>query len=83
MRALWSGTLSFGLINIPIRLSSTVQEHGLNFDMLHKKDLSPIQYVRICKADGKEIAYKDIVKGYEYQKGIMSYWLKKILNVLM
>src|SRR5215211_1486354 len=69
MRALWTGSLSFGLINIPMKLYSATQEHGLNFDMLHKKDLSPIRYARICKADGKEIPYKDIVKGYEYQKG--------------
>lgn len=69
MRALWSGALSFGLINIPVRLYSATQDHGLNFDMLHKKDLSPIRYARICKSDGREIPYQDIVKGYEYQKG--------------
>lgn len=69
MRALWSGTLGFGLINIPIKLYSATQEHGINFDMLHKKDLSPIRFARICKSDGKEIPYKDIVKGYQYQKG--------------
>lgn len=69
MRAIWTGSLSFGLINIPIRLYSATQDHALNFDMLHNKDLSPIRYARICKADGKEIPYKDIVKGYEYQEG--------------
>ncbi len=69
MRALWTGALSFGLINIPVRLYSATQDHGLSFDMLHKKDLSPIRFARICKSDGKEVPYKDIVKGYEYQKG--------------
>lgn len=69
MRALWTGALSFGLINIPIRLYSATQEHSLNFDLLHKKDLSPIRYARVCKSDGKEIPYEDIVKGYQYQKG--------------
>lgn len=69
MRAIWRGSLSFGLINIPVRLYSATQEHALTFDLLHKKDLSPIRYARICKADGKEIPYEDIVKGYEYQKG--------------
>lgn len=69
MRALWNGALSFGLINIPIRLYSAAEERGLNFDMLHKKDLSPIRYARICKADGKEIPYSDIVKGYKYEDG--------------
>lgn len=66
---MWSGSISFGLINIPVRLYSATEEHSLNFDMLHKTDLSPIRFARICKADGKEIPYKDIVKGYEYQKG--------------
>lgn len=69
MRSIWSGALSFGLLNIPIRLYSGSEEHALSFDLLHKKDLSPIRYARICKEDGKEIAYEDIVKGYEYQKG--------------
>lgn len=69
MRSMWSGTLSFGLINIPVRLYSGTQEHPINFDMLHKADLSPIRFARICKSEEKEVPYKDIVKGYEYQKG--------------
>lgn len=69
MRPMWSGALSFGLINIPIKVLSATQEHPLSFDMLHNKDLSPIRFARICKEDGKEIPYEDIVKGYEYQKG--------------
>ncbi len=69
MRAIWSGAISFGLVNIPIRLYSGSEERELNFDLLHKKDLSPIRYARICRSDGKEIPYEDIVKGYEYQKG--------------
>lgn len=69
MRSIWSGALSFGLINIPVHLFSGTEEHALSFDMLHKTDLSPIRYARICKQDGKEIPYKDIVKGYEFQKG--------------
>lgn len=69
MRSIWSGSLSFGLINIPVQLYSATQEHALEFDMLHKKDLSPIRYMRVCKEDGQEVPYKDIVKGYEYQKG--------------
>lgn len=69
MRAMWSGLVSFGLINVPVKLYSATDEHAISFDMLHKTDLSPIRYARICKEDGKEIPYKDIVKGYEYQKG--------------
>lgn len=70
MRAIWTGALSFGLVNIPIRLYSAIGgEETLDFDMLHKKDLSPIRYARVCRSDGKEIPYEDIVKGYEYRKG--------------
>ncbi len=69
MRAIWTGALSFGLVNIPIRLYSATGGEKLDFDMLHKKDLSPIRYARICREDGKEVPYEDIVKGYEYQKG--------------
>ncbi len=69
MRAIWSGALSFGLVNIPVKLYSATGGMSLDLTMLHKKDLSPIRYARICRADGKEIPYEDIVKGYEYQKG--------------
>jgi DNA end-binding protein Ku len=69
MRAIWSGALSFGLVNIPVKLYSATAGVGLDLTMLHKKDLSPIRYAKICRADGKEIPYEDIVKGYEYQKG--------------
>lgn len=69
MRSIWSGSISFGLINIPIRLYSAVEEHAISFDLLHKKDLSPIRYAKICKAEEKEVPYSEVVKGYEYQKG--------------
>lgn len=69
MRAIWTGALSFGLVNIPVRLYSAVAGTALDFDMLHKKDLSPIRYARVCRSDGKEVPYEDIVKGYEYRKG--------------
>lgn len=70
MRAIWTGAISFGLVNIPVRLFSASESKGnLDFDMLHKDDLGQIRYARICKADGKEIPYEEIVKGYEYQKG--------------
>lgn len=61
--------ISFGLVNIPVKLYSASDETGLDFDMLHKKDMSPIRYARICEATGEEVPYRDIVKGYEYEKG--------------
>ena len=64
MRAIWTGAISFGLVNIPVRLYSAVGSNSLNFDMLSKKDLSPIRYVRTATSDGKEVPYKDIVKGF-------------------
>ena len=69
MHSIWSGTISFGLINVPIRLYSATDEHMISFHLLHKDDLAPIRYARICTEDGKEIPYENIVKGYEYEKG--------------
>lgn len=69
MRTMWTGSISFGLVNIPVRLYSGTQSHSLEFDMLHKKDLSPIRYAKVCKEEGEEIPYDEIVKGYEYEKG--------------
>lgn len=69
MRSIWTGAISFGLVNIPVKLYSAVQQQALDLDMLAKKDLSPIRYARINKNTGKEVDYKDIVKGYEYEKG--------------
>jgi DNA end-binding protein Ku len=69
MRAIWSGSISFGLINIPVQLFSATIEHAIDLDMLHKTDLSPIRFARICKSEEKEVPWKDIVKGYEYEKG--------------
>ncbi len=70
MRAIWSGAISFGLVNIPVKLNSAIESsEGLDFDMLSKKDMAPIRYARIDTKTGKEIPWKEIVKGYEYAKG--------------
>ncbi len=69
MRSIWSGTISFGLVNIPVKLVSAVQEESIDFDMLSKDDLAPIRYARIDTKTGKEVPYKEIVKGYQYAKG--------------
>lgn len=70
MRPIWNGSISFGLVNIPVRMFSAVEtREGIDFDMLHKKDHSPIRYARICKEEDKEVAWEDIVKGYEYKDG--------------
>ena len=69
MRAIWSGTLGFGLVNIPVKLVSAVQSEEIDFDMLAKEDLAPVRYARIDSQTGEEVAWKDIVKGYQYAKG--------------
>src|SRR5438045_3729963 len=70
MRAIWKGAISFGLVNIPVGLySATRSGNDVKFHMLSKSDLSPIKYKRVAEADGKEVPWENIVKGYEHQKG--------------
>jgi DNA end-binding protein Ku len=68
-RALWKGSISFGLVNIPIELHTAVRNHRPKFRMLHAKDKSPVKFERVCIKDGHPVAWEDLVKGYEYQKG--------------
>ena len=68
-RALWKGSISFGLVNIPIELHTAVRNHRPKFRMLHAKDKSPVKFERVCVRDGKPVAWEDLVKGYEYEKG--------------
>jgi DNA end-binding protein Ku len=68
-RALWSGALSFGLVNIPVEVHSAVRENRPHFRMLHAKDHSPINFERVCAKEGKTVAWQEIVKGFEYEKG--------------
>ncbi|MBJ6725016.1 non-homologous end joining protein Ku [Geomesophilobacter sediminis] len=69
MRALWSGSISFGLVNIPVKLYSGSESNSLDLDMLRKGDLCPIKYQRVCKYDNQEVPFTEIVKGYEYTDG--------------
>jgi len=69
MRAIWKGSISFSLVNIPISLYSATKREELNFRLLRKSDLSPINYKRVAEADGKEVPWEEIVKGYEHEKG--------------
>ena len=68
-RALWKGSLSFGLVNIPIELHTAVRSHRPRFRMLHARDKSPVRFERVCVRDGHPVAWEDLVKGYEYSKG--------------
>lgn len=68
-RPIWRGSLSFGLVAIPVQLHTAVRENRPKFRLLHAKDKSPIKYERVCQRDGTPVAWEDLVKGYEYQKG--------------
>ena len=68
-RPIWTGALSFGLVNIPIALHTAVRDHRPHFRLLHAKDHSPISLERVCQKDGHSVAWEDLVKGYEYTKG--------------
>ncbi|HEU5124131.1 MAG TPA: Ku protein [Verrucomicrobiae bacterium] len=69
MRAIWKGSISFSLINIPIALYPATRREELKFRLLRAKDLSPVNYKRVAEVDGKEVPWEEIVKGYEYEKG--------------
>jgi DNA end-binding protein Ku len=68
-RAMWKGSLAFGLVNIPVELYSAVRDHRPKFRLLHGKDESPVHYERVCQAEGRPVAWEDLVKGYEYERG--------------
>jgi len=68
-RAMWKGAIAFGLVNIPVELHTAVRDNRPRFRMLHAKDESPVHYERVCQEDGRPVAWEDLVKGYEYEKG--------------
>src|SRR5258707_2238933 len=69
MNSIWKGAISFGLVNIPIRLYSATERESVSFNMLHKADLSRIHFKRVSESTGKEVPYDEIVKGYELEDG--------------
>src|SRR4029079_9761602 len=68
-RSIWKGSLAFGLVNIPIELYSATRDHRPKFRLLHAEDEAPVRYERVCQSEGKPVAWEDLVKGYEYEKG--------------
>lgn len=69
MRSIWNGAISFGLVTIPVSMYSATESKSPKFKQLRESDLSPIRYRRVAEADGEEVEYADIVKGYEVDKG--------------
>jgi DNA end-binding protein Ku len=68
-RAIWSGTIAFGLVSVPVRMTSAVSEHKLHFHFVHEPDGSSIGYEKVCKKEGKPVDDDEIVKAFEVEKG--------------
>ena len=71
MRPIWKGTISFGLVSIPVKLYTATETHDVSFRQVHAADGGRIRYKRVCELDGKEVPYSDIAKGYELPGGEM------------
>lgn len=69
MRSIWKGSISFGLVTIPVKLFSATEERDVQFNQVHAEDGGRIRYKRICEIDGKEVQYSDIAKGYALPSG--------------
>lgn len=69
MKVLWKGAITFGLVTIPVSLYPATRREELKFRLLRAHDHSPVNYKRVAEADGKEVPWEQIVKGYEYEKG--------------
>ena len=69
MKPIWSGALSFGIINVPVKLYSASRDRALDFKLFDKSDLCPVSYLKICRTDGRTISEDEIVKGFEVEKG--------------
>ncbi|TYB46710.1 Ku protein [Actinomadura chibensis] len=71
MRSIWKGAISFGLVTIPVKLYSATEQRDVSFHQVHREDGARIKYKRVCTADGEEVSYSDIAKGYELPSGEM------------
>ena len=68
-RSIWNGTITFGLVNVPIKLYSATESKTVHFHEVHIRDGAQIEYRRFCSKEDKEVEYKDVVKGYEVSEG--------------
>ncbi len=67
-RSIWNGTITFGLIAVPIKVHSAIEDKGVHFHQVHEKDGARIRQKRICSKEGKEVPYKEVAKGYEVRE---------------
>jgi DNA end-binding protein Ku len=82
MRAIWKGAVSFGLVNVPVRLFSATEEHDIRFHQVHREDGGRIRYKRTCSVCGEEVNFNDIAKGYETSDGQLVILTDEDLNQL-
>src|SRR3954466_11056092 len=68
-KSIWNGTISFGLAAVPIKLYSATESKTVHFSEVHVSDGAPIEHKRVCSKEGKEVPYKEVVKGYEVKEG--------------
>jgi DNA end-binding protein Ku len=68
-RSIWNGTITFGLIAVPIKVHSAIEDKGVHFHQVHEKDGARIRQKRMCSKEGKEVPYKEVAKGYEVRDG--------------
>lgn len=71
MRAMWKGAVSFGLVNVPVKLYSATENHDISFRQVHRADGGQIRYQRVCSACGEQVPYDEVAKGYETEDGGM------------
>ena len=82
-KAIWSGTISIGLVNVPVRLVTMVRDMSFSFRLLHKTDGQPLKYQRVCTRDDQVIPWADTVKGYEVRKGEFVVFGKEELKAIL
>jgi DNA end-binding protein Ku len=68
-RSIWNGTITFGLIAVPIKVHSAVEDHSVHFHQVHAKDGARIKQLRVCAKEGKEVPYEQVAMGYEIKNG--------------
>lgn len=71
MRAIWKGSIAFGLVNVPVKLYAATEDHDIKFHQVHAKDHGRIRYQRVCEVCGEAVEYRDIARAYESDDGAM------------
>src|SRR6476659_6263035 len=68
-RSIWNGTITFGAVNVPVKLFTATESKTVRFYQVHLRDGSRVEHRRLCSKEGKEVPYKEVVKGYEVSEG--------------